>query len=224
MLCEITNWFIEATPEIYKKAQADERFPFIVALGRAVNALNFVRSLAKLRSLDDNSPAAKRDRMNSYLFGSAIMYEILKLIRKMNQFFANDTVFQGGLRLMLKDKDAKKIEKNHLDEARNRAIFHFDPIRFKEAIGKHEKAEKFCSGHGTTKGEVHFSYADVLTMEILMGRYVSVEEGLDDFVSVVRATDELTVRFVENAEDLIRSTLGNLGFELYIDKADNPRP
>jgi hypothetical protein len=52
---------------------------------------------------DNPSPRAARDRLNSYFFGSAIMYEALKLVRAMNQLFSDDEIFQNDLRLMLKD-------------------------------------------------------------------------------------------------------------------------
>src|SRR6202161_4339285 len=133
---EITDWFIAPSREAYEKAHQDERFQYVVTLGRAVNALNFVRSLAQLRSLEEDSPAAKRDRMNSYLFGSAIMYEALRLIRRLNQDFASDHLFPSGLRLLLKDKDAQAIEREHLDAVRNQAVFHFIPATFAAAIQK----------------------------------------------------------------------------------------
>lgn len=216
MLSESNDWFINAKPEMYKKAQADERFPYIVALGRAVNALNFVRSLVTLRPLDDDSPAAKRDRMNSYLFASAIMYEVLGLIKRMNKTFANEPVFQNGLRLLLKDKNAQLIERDHLDPVRNRAVFHFDPERFNEAIQKHVQPENFCAGRGKKKGGIYYSYSDTLTVEILMGRHTPLEAGLDDFTEVVKRTDALTARFVGCAEDIIRRTLIDIGFDLNI--------
>lgn len=216
MPAESIDWFINTTREQYKKAQADQRFPYIVALGRAVNALNFVRSLVTLRSNEDDSPAAKRDRMNSYLFGSAIMYEALGLVKKMNKTFANDPVFQNGLRLLLKDKSAQRIERDHLDPLRNQAVFHFDPERFDEAIQRHVNPENFCAGRGKKKGGIYFSYSDMLTVEILMGTYTPVETGLDDFTEVVKRTDALTAQFVGCAEDVIRQTLAELGFELNV--------
>ena len=72
-----------------------------------------------------DDPAAQRDRLNSYLFGSAIIYEALKLVRAMNQPFLDDDDFQSGLRLLLKDRTAQQIERAHLNPARHQAVFHF---------------------------------------------------------------------------------------------------
>jgi hypothetical protein len=220
MLSEDILWSITTSPEGYAKAQQDKRFPFIVALGRAVNALNFVRSLAKLRSHEDNSPAAKRDRLNSYLFGSAIMYEVLALTEALNKPFANCPVFQNGLRLLLKDKTAQIIRHNHLNSVRNQAVFHFDQERFGEAIQVHNEPEKFCSGQGQTKGGVNFSYSDIIAVEILMGSRLYVHD-VDQFNSLVAGTDALTGRFVEEAENLIRHTLADLGFQILANRTES---
>lgn len=217
MLSEDTLWFIAPSTEGYTKAQKDERFPYIVALGRAVNALNFVRSLARLRSNDDDSPAAKRDRMSSYLFGSAIMYEVLKLIEALNKPFANCSVFQNGLHLLLKDKDAQTFRQQHFNPVRNQAVFHFDPKRFGEAIQAHAGPEKFCWGQGQTKGNVNFSYSDIIAAEILMG---SDLHDLEQFSLLVAKTDALTGRFVDEAENLIRHTLADLDFQIFVDRPE----
>lgn len=222
---EIKDWFIAPPREAYVKAQQDERFQCIVVLGRAINALNFVRSLAQLRSMDDDSPAAKRDRMNSYLFGSAIMYEALQLIRRLNKPFATDPIFQDGLRLLLKDKNAQAIERKHLDAVRNQAVFHFIPATFAAAVQKHLKPEKFCSGQGTAKGGVNFSYSDIIAAEILMGSYTDIDSGSDaieKFNVLVAGTNALTSQFVQHAENLIRHTLQDLGFELFMDRSQQP--
>lgn len=220
MLSEDALWFIAASAEEYAKVLKDERFSYIVALGRAVNALNFVRSLAKLRSDTDSSPAAKRDRMNSYLFGSAIMYEVLRLIEALNKPFAKCPVFQNGLRLLLKDKNAQIVRRNHLDPLRNQAVFHFDHERFEEAIHAHAEPEKFCWGQGRTKGSVNFSYSDIIAAEILMGSGLHAH-SLDQFNSLVANTEALTARFVDEAEKLIRHTLADLGFQAFVDRPED---
>lgn len=150
------------------------------------------------------------------------MYEALQLIRRLNKPFATDPIFQNGLRLLLKDKVAQAIEREHLDAVRNQAVFHFIPATFAAAIQKHLKAEKFCSGKGTTKGGVNFSYSDIIAAEILMGSYTDLDsgpDGIENFNALVARTNALTGRFVEHAENLIRHTLGDLGFELFMDRS-----
>jgi hypothetical protein len=122
-------------------------------------------------------------------------------------------------------KDAQAIEREHLDGVRNQAVFHFIPATFAAAIQKHLKPEKFCSGQGATKGGVNFSYSAIAAAEILMGSYTDVDSGPDAIEkvnAVVARTNALTGQFVEHAENLIRHTLGDLGFELFMDRSQQP--
>jgi hypothetical protein len=75
------EWHITCDLQTFEKCRKDTKFAYIVTLARAVNALTFVNSvMVEMQDRDD--PAAQRNRLNSYLFGSAIMYEALKLVRK----------------------------------------------------------------------------------------------------------------------------------------------
>jgi hypothetical protein len=77
-----------------------------------------------------DTPAAIRDRMNSYFFVSGILYEALKLIRAMNTVFAGDKSFESSLRLILKDASSQALEQMHLKSVRHGGVFHFLPDRF----------------------------------------------------------------------------------------------
>jgi hypothetical protein len=105
------DWQVKCDQATFERCKNDDKFAYIVTLARAVNAVYFVHSAISNLG-EDRGPGAMRDRFNSYLFGSAIMYEALELIRKMNQPFSQDEVFQNGLRLLLKDKAAKHIERD----------------------------------------------------------------------------------------------------------------
>jgi hypothetical protein len=49
-----------------------------------------------VKDAQDSTPAARRSRINSFLFGSAILYEGLLLVEKMNQQLRrNGTFIQG---------------------------------------------------------------------------------------------------------------------------------
>jgi hypothetical protein len=145
------KWQIAADQETFEKCQQDEKFRFIVALARSTNAINSVNSMM-LRGGEDLSPRATRDRLNAYLVASALFYEILKLIRRMNSAFRSDELFQKGLRLILKDPTARQIERAHLNRMRHNAVFHFEPDTFAEIIAKSTcETCIFARGQGTNK-------------------------------------------------------------------------
>src|SRR5438874_704173 len=150
-----TDWSITGDAEAFENCKKDDKFAYIVTLARAVNAMNFDNSTMVYTTGKDD-PAAMRDRFNSYLFGSAIMYEVLKLVRVMNQPFIDDDPFQNGLRLLLKDPTAQQIERDHLNPVRHQAVFHFDPETFAEMINKTTGIESpFIMSRGDRRGDIN---------------------------------------------------------------------
>jgi hypothetical protein len=126
---------IYGSEEVFRKCRKDKKFAYLVALGRAVNALNAAHSLMMSRTSED-TPAALRDRMNGHFFVSGILYESLKLIRKMGGVFSGDKSFETSLRLVIDEASGQAVEKMHLKPARHGAVFHFTPERFTDAIAK----------------------------------------------------------------------------------------
>ena len=169
MLKKEVKRLIYGSRDVFRECRKDKKFAYVVALGRAVNALNAAHSLM-MRTAGEDSPAALRDRMNGHLFVSGILYESLKLIRKMNGVFLGDKSFETSLRLVLKDPSSQAVEKMHLKPARHGAVFHFDPDRFTGAIAKTPLSDcVFVSSIGERRGSIHYSFADTITAEIMIG-------------------------------------------------------
>lgn len=208
-----TEWHIVCDAATFDKCQKDKKFAYIVTLARAVNALNFVNSvMVDTQSKDD--PAAMRDRFNSYLFGSAIMYEALKLVRSMTHVFRDDDAFQNGLRMLLKDPTAKQIERTHLNPARHQAVFHFIPETFADIISKTTQIDSpFLSSRGKRRGNVNYAYADVVAGEILVGLSSNTEEFFSVLGDAMGKTRDLVIRFADDAERLIGHHLKAWGFK-----------
>ncbi len=72
-----------------------------------MNALNSAHSLM-MSTTGKDTPAAIRDRMNSYFFVSGILCEALKLIRAMNTVFAGDKSFESNYALSSKTPPVKR--------------------------------------------------------------------------------------------------------------------
>jgi hypothetical protein len=163
---EETNWHVVCDQATFEKCRHDKKFPYIVALARAANALHSSYALL-YGSLEIKTPDFVRNRMNSVLFSSAVMYEALRLIKKMNRPFADDEMFQNGLRLILKDPIAREVERRHLNPTRNHAVFHFEPAEFKQTIDKHLAGScVFATGKDDA---FRFTFADTVTMEMFVG-------------------------------------------------------
>ena len=197
----------------FERCRTDPKFPYIVALARAVNALVFARSVMHYLPKDVVTPSAKRDRLNSYLFGSAIMYEVLKLIRDMGRVFRDDDVYQNGLRMLLADPAARQIEQDHLKNVRHNAVFHFDAEVFRETIENGIPNECiFVAGATQVRAEIHYPYADIVAAEILVGWPAGQDEFMAVLADAASKTDQLVVDFVSRTEDLMSYHLPRWGF------------
>lgn len=207
------DWRIECDHATFEKARLDPKFPLIVALARAVNALHFVNS-AMVHAGKDDAPENARDRLNSYFFASAIMYEAIKLIRAMVRPFKDDVLFGNGLLVILRDPVAQKIEQDHLNPARNNAVFHFLPETFAEMINSATVDTcTFIMCRGELNMGLHYSYADVVTAEILVGFAADTEEFYDVLSKAMAGTRDLVTRFSDHAEHLIAQRTKDWGFK-----------
>jgi hypothetical protein len=215
------NWSLVCDAKTFAKCKADKNFPYIAMLSRAVNCLNFVHS-AMIQAGNSDEPEKERDRLNSYFFVSATLYECFNLVQSMESEFKNDAVFRKTLQPFLKQKTTKKLKEEHLNHVRNGAVFHFQPERnrvrsFIDAINNAAIKERtFASGLGERKGGVYYTYADILTSEVLMG--LSVDTNRTKFYKELRKvmvrTRDLAFRFAHQGEKLIGYHLKAWGFQL----------
>jgi hypothetical protein len=195
--------------EVFKKCRGDKKFAYVVALARAVNALNAAHSLM-VSTTDKDTPAALRDRMNGHFFVSGILYESLKLIRKMSGVFSGDKSFETSLRLVLKDTSGQALEKMHLKPARHGGVFHFVPDRFAEAIAKTPLNDcVFLSSIGEKRGSLHYSFADTITAEMMVGGSLQDERVIIDMMENML---DLVKKLTEHSENFIVDQLHGWGF------------
>jgi hypothetical protein len=207
-----TEWRFECDTATFERIKSEESFQQILALARAVNSLQFVIS-ALVKDPEDSSPAASRSRINSFLFGSAILHESLILVERMNQQFGGNETYNQGLRTLLKDPAARSLRQSHMGPARNFAVFHYDPEEFGRMVKSAGVFEcTFMTGRGKFSRESYFPFADTLATEVLMGTASSDEDFYEDLGSVMRETRELARRFVGFSEKLISRCLCEWGF------------
>jgi hypothetical protein len=209
----IKKWEVTCDRETFQRIRSEEKFPYVVALARAVNALYAIHSLLPLKPTSD-SPARVRNGMNSYFFSSALLYEGLALVRRMKRIFKDDEIFKNGLLTLLKDPVAQRVEQNHLNPARNHAVFHFLPDKFKSAIDKgRDDRQVFIAAVGKKKSLLHYSYADVLAAEMLVGAPSDDPKFWSTFENAAKETSDFVIKFANDAEDLIGNHLKAWGFK-----------
>jgi hypothetical protein len=204
------EWRIECDAVVFERIKSEPSFQQILALSRAVNSLQFVVSAFDAQNI---SPTAQRSRINSFLFGSAIIHESLLLVQKMNQYFGQNDLFKNGLHTLLTDPVALRLQKHHIGPARNSAVFHYDPKEFgRMAESATVDVCEFMVGRGTSASEGYFPFADVVATQLLMDRANADEEFYEQLGSVMGETRDLGVRFIEFSHKLILKCLSDWKF------------
>ncbi len=159
------DWRIECDTVVFEKIKSDESFHQILAFTRAVNGLQFVIS-AMITDAQDSSPTARRSRINSFLFGSAILYESLLLIEKMNKQFGRNEVFNQGLYTLLKDPVARKLR---LTWARLVTLWCFTTTRRSSAAS--QTAQEWTNASSCRDGETQALKATFLLQTPLQRKF-----------------------------------------------------
>lgn len=151
--------------------------------------------------------------MNFYFFNAAILYEGLNLVRRMNTVFQTDSAFQKSMRPLLRDKTVKKIESLHLKEVRHNAVNHFFADAFSEII-KNLPTETcvFLKASGTVNKDVHFEFADRMTVRMLVGDPTAADfrHRLDKLLVEI---GNFNGQFVTQATEFLVAKLYEWGFE-----------
>jgi hypothetical protein len=204
------DWRIECDSAVFERIKGEAGFQQILALSRAVNSLQFVVWAFDAENI---SPTAQRSRINSFLFGSAILYEGLLLVEKMNQHFGSNEIFSRGLHTLLRDPVARALRKSHMGPARNFAVFHYEPTEFGRIVkGAGVDVCEFMVGRGTSASEGYFPFADTLATQLLMGEANADEKFYEHLASVMSETRDLGVRFIEFSQKLILKCLSEWKF------------
>jgi hypothetical protein len=130
----------------------------------------------------------------------------------MSKVFSGEKSFETSLRLVLKDASGQALEQMHLKSVRHGGVFHFLPERFGDAIAKTPMTEcVFASIIGDKRGDVHYTFADYITAEMMVGTMLDNEVVVKEMMKKML---DLVKQIIEHSEDFIADQLHNWGFEV----------
>jgi len=118
----------------------DERFLGLLTLARFINALRYFQKSA-IDSKGTNDPVAARSVLNSFWYGSSVLYEGFLLVEKLAKVFKDLDSFKGGFGALLRDHQVQSFRNSVLKRMRNKFGFHFDEEVVKESLKDFELAE-----------------------------------------------------------------------------------
>lgn len=210
------TWYITCSPETFNRLRSDERFLHLLTLARIVNALHFcIRPVIDVK--DSDSPNATRQRINSFLFTSSVLWEGFLSIEKMRRYFKSLPSFMNGFAILLRDKGVASLRNRVLKRIRNQFVFHFNRDAAGHGIKDFDlRTYKFASGIGRASGEIYYGLAD----EVMINFLLQPEAGESDddlklrFGNLVDKITKLTKKFIEAAEKLMDEALSEMGWQI----------
>ncbi len=198
------------TNEQWREVRTDERLIGIATLARATNALAMAYPLLMI-PVKYQSPRARRDRMSAFLYAAAVLFEGLRVSRRLGKHFRDLPQFQTGFGQIHSDKAVQTLENRFLKKLRDKAAFHFDRDVLAKGFKELDFSEaRFASGRGWRTGSTYFDIVDDAVLVFLTGAASDAEhfELLDEYMS---STAELANRFLIASHRLIPRVLRMLG-------------
>jgi hypothetical protein len=206
------RWEISVHQEQFEKIRSNPRLALLVTLARVVNALRFCH-LAVVSLGDEDTPSDQRQRVNSFLFTSGILYEGLKVAGVLGKHFGSRDSFKA-MAAVLGDTRAKQLREGVLRKLRNKVVFHYDDDVAPQALGQLElNRYVFATGLGSKNGDVYYNLADEVAVNHVVGQPTTVEAERETLHSMIRDITDVTVAFLDASEHLMVDALGDLGFE-----------
>lgn len=200
-------WELACSEAGFARWRDQSGFRALVTLARAVNAIRFAGyALYPIATAD--SPAASRQRLNSFMYVGALLYEAALFLRKYRGDLSQYVSFGPLAQTMLDDIGATQLINDELRQLRNRAVFHFDPRFVPRTLGDAEGGF-FIFGRGANfkAGETYYDMADRSALNSLVGGVPSDLEFRERIKELIVRTTALMKGFLDGADTLIADTL-----------------
>ena len=202
-ITESTRWVVVIRPSIFETIKGDKDFCSILALARVVNALYFVQQ-PLIGNENNDTPAGKRTRYNSFLFTCSLFAEATELIQGMHHAFGQNPEFQKAADVT-KNKDAREILKRAW-QVRKKLVFHFDIDEIQQQLSTLElKNPIFVSCLGQTKVNTYNELADIVALRVLFG--LEFPNEISTALIMTKKLTDLVLAFLTAAEDFMVSAL-----------------
>lgn len=206
------RWEIFCPSEKIAAFRNDERLVALLTLARIVNSMRFTQ-VAVISVTDESTPSNKRQRMNSFLYLGALLYEGLKFTETLGKHFRNLKSFKEGFQEIQRDENVKELIQSLLDPVRNRIVFHYDGPITADSLQTIDFSDYvFATSHGETRCDVYYELADQTIVHFLIRPYKNQEEMEQRFKDFVKRTADLSRRFGDAADKLIAEGLKMLGW------------
>lgn len=215
---EKQSWELRCSEEKFEDLRNDERFWAILTLARTMNALRFCQT-AFFHLPDEDTPSARRQRINSFVFTGAVLYAALEFARTLGKYFRHLPVYGEGIGSLLRDRAVRRFRDTSLYRLRNKFVFHFDEDVAPQALQGFQKPPYiFDSGQGPKIGNAYYDLADSASLYFLLMEEDDDQLSAEELEKAVEARfrdltgrmSDLSGRFGAAADELIAAGLKEL--------------
>jgi hypothetical protein len=211
---ENVRWEYWLSKEKFDTIRSDERFTTILTLARVVNSLMFCNQVM-LESMNGDKPSDSRQRINSLLFASGVLFEGLQMAKSLGKYFRERAAYQNGFRRILGDARTLKLERDGglINRARNHVTFHFNRDAIHQTLPTLDfESYAFVTGHGSQNGQSYFQLADEVVLNYIIGDVGSKEAETEAFKELLGDMIAIVTEYIDAANDLILDVIVDLGW------------
>jgi hypothetical protein len=213
---------IIAPADRWSTLRTEPAFLELVRLARIVNSLALAYLPVQI-SLDDQSPAARRDRFSAMVYTGALLHEGLHVAQGLGKFFRDLGQYRAGFAQLFGDENVKTFRTNILDRLRDKSVFHVDRDALAVGLARCADGDRLLVSFSSDRqGHVHFDIADDALLLYLFGDGRAEADCFDDIEGFFSDIAVLHGRFMEAAHSLLPAALYQLG--CVSRKVDRPLP
>ena len=208
------SWELWCDHAQYLQFRKDPSFPALLALARVVNTLRY-HFVALLGCQDDSSPSGTRQRLTSFLFTAATLFEALVLVQRLGKVFKGVPAFDDRLALIFKDPTVRELRDGLLDRFRNQAVYHFQESTFEQALPILDDAPRhvFAAGQGWRNADVHYGLADLLVYHFAVNDPADNTAFVERFKDMLKKVTAVVLRLNDDADHLIVDRITAMGWQ-----------
>ncbi|MEX1185918.1 MAG: hypothetical protein WEA80_04955 [Gemmatimonadaceae bacterium] len=185
-----------------------------MVLARITNSIRFSVGAAFDRH-GDPAPASNRQRIGSFLYLGALLYEALRFADRLGEHFRDHETFRIDFVPLLNDQRVQDLREGVLKRLRNRAIYHHDDDVMPEGLRDLVMPEYvFARGHGTGFMDLDYILPDILISKFALPELDVTRALTDQLAPVLRDVLMVGQRFALAADRLIDESTRKWGWKV----------
>ena len=206
-----SEWSLPCTTAQLDVLRTNPTFIEVLALARLTNQLRFVQSA--LPPLENDSPSARRQLINAFLFTAALLHESVPLAQRLAQRYRYRLPSADALTKLLQDKEVRDLLATHIPRLSSETVLRVDERRISEHLASlADDTYIFASGATYGSGQLYYDLADITTFLPTLSHPSSYEALVNAAETIGRRTTATGLVFRRAADDLIAEVLAHEQF------------